>query len=294
MVYAKTKNRKQWVKDLISFTSVVIASFIMALNIRTFVRAGDLFPGGFTGLTVLIQRIGETFFNVTIPYTIVNVTLNAVPAYISLKTIGKRFTIFSVIMIFLTSFFVDFLPSSLAITSDRFLVAVFGGMINGFAIGIALYGRASSGGTDFIAVYLTEKFNLNSWNVVLGINATMLTVAGLLFGWDAALYSIVYQFISTQMIRKVHQNNSRVTLHIITSYPEELQTALLNFTHHGITRFEGIGCYKNEARTMLYTVVAKDEVKDVIKFVRTYDPNAFINVTQSENIYGRFYRDPLN
>jgi len=294
MVYGKTKNRKQWVKDLISFTCVIIASFIMALNIRTFVRAGDLFPGGFTGLTVLIQRICETYLNFTIPYTLVNVGLNAVPAYISLKTIGKRFTFFSLMMVCLSSIFVDCLPSSLAVTSDRFLVALFGGMINGLGIGIALHGRASSGGTDFIAVYLNEKLNIPSWNVVFGINACMLTVAGLLFGWDAALYSIVYQFVSTQMINYVHQNYTRVTLHIITSYPEELQTALLNFTHHGITRFEGIGCYKNEARTMLYSVVAKDEVKDVIKFIRTYDPNAFINVTKSESIHGRFYKDPLN
>ena len=294
MVYAKTKNTKQWKKDLTSLICVIIASFIMALNIRSFVRAGELFPGGFNGLTVLIQRICETYLNFTIPYTLVNVGLNAIPAYISLKTIGKRFTTFSLMMVFLTSIFVDCLPSSLAVTTDRFLVAIFGGMINGVSIGIALHGRASSGGTDFIAVFLNEKFNISSWNVVLGLNACMLTVAGLLFGWDAALYSIVYQFVSTQMINYVHQNYTRVTLHIITSHPEELQTALLNFTHHGITRFEGIGCYKNESRTMLYSVVAKDEVKDVIKFIRTYDPNAFINVTKSEGIYGRFYRDPLN
>ena len=294
MVYAKTKNTKQWKKDLTSLICVLVASFIMALNIRSFVRAGELFPGGFTGLTVLIQRICETYFNFSIPYTLVNVGLNIIPAYISLKTIGKRFTTFSLMMVFLTSMFVDYLPSSLAVTSDRFLVAIFGGMINGLSIGIALHGRASSGGTDFIAVFLNEKFNISSWNVVLGLNACMLTVAGLLFGWDAALYSIIYQFVSTQMINYVHQNYTRVTLHIITSYPEELQTALLNFTHHGVTRFEGIGCYKNEARTLLYSVVAKDEVKDVIKFIRTYDPNAFINVTKSEGIFGRFYKDPLN
>ncbi len=294
MVYAKTKNRKQWMKDLISLSCVIIASFIMALNIKSFVRAGDLFPGGFTGLTVLIQRIGETYFNLEIPYTLVNVSLNALPAYISYKTIGKRFTTFSLMMIVLSSLFVDFLPSNLAVTSDRFLVAVFGGMINGLGISIALHGRASSGGTDFIAVYLTEKLNIPSWNVVLGLNACMLSVAGFLFGWDAALYSIVYQFVSTQMINSVHQNYTRVTLHIITSYPEELQTALLNYTHHGVTRFDGVGCYRNEPKTMLYSVVAKDEVKDVVRFIRTYDPNAFINVTKSENIYGRFYKDPLN
>lgn len=293
MVYGKTKNRKQWMKDLISIVCVIVASFIMALNIKTFVNAGELFPGGFNGLTVLIQRICSTYYNFEIPYTFVNIALNSVPAYISLKTIGKRFTFFSLMMVFLTGVFVDILPSY-PVTSDRLLVAVFGGIINGFAIGIALHGRASSGGTDFIAVYLTQKLNTSSWNVVLGLNACMLTIAGLLFGWDAALYSIIYQFISTQMINQVHQNYTRVTIHIITSYPEQLQDALLNFTHHGITRFEGVGCYKNEPRTMLYTVVAKDEMKDVINFIKQHDPQAFINVTKSESIYGRFYQDPLN
>lgn len=293
MVYAKTSQQTQKRKDLISLVCVIVASLVMALNIKSFVRAGNLFPGGFTGLTVLIQRICQEFFSFNISYTLVNVALNALPAYIGFKTIGKRFTFFSLMMVFLSGVFVDVLPS-INITSDRLLVAVFGGIINGTAIGIALHGRASSGGTDFIAVYLSNRFNANSWNVVLGLNAGMLCVAGLLFGWEAALYSIIFQFVSTQVINFVHQNYSRATLHIITSYPDNLEKALLTYTHHGITRFEGIGCYKEEPRTLLYTVVAKDEVKEVVHFIREHDANAFINVTKSESIYGRFYRDPLD
>lgn len=293
MVYAKTSQQKKWVKDTRAFICVLIASLMMAINIKSFVRAGNLFPGGFTGLTVLIQRTCQEFFNFDISYTLVNISLNAIPAYISLKTIGKRFTFFSLLMVFLSGVFVDFFPD-IAITSDRLLVAVFGGIINGTAIGIALHGRASSGGTDFIAVYLSNKFNAASWNVVLGLNACMLSVAGMLFGWEAALYSIIFQFVSTQVINYVHQNYSRATLHIVTSHPEDLEKPLLAYTHHGVTRFDGVGCYMDQPRTLLYTVVAKDEVKEVVKFVRQYDPTAFINVTKSENIYGRFYRDPLD
>lgn len=292
MVYAKTSQEKQWQKITTSLICVIVASFLMAINIKSFVRSGNLFPGGFTGLTVLIQRICAEYFHFEISYTLVNITLNAIPAYISLKTIGKKFTFFSLMMVFLSGVFVDFLPN-ISITSDRLLVAVFGGILNGTAIGIALHGRASSGGTDFIAVYLSNRFNASSWNVVLGLNAIMLSVAGLLFGWEAALYSIIFQFVSTQVINTIHQSYSRATLHIITSQPDVLEKALLTYTHHGITRFEGVGCYLDVPRTLLYTVIAKDEVKEVIHFIREHDQTAFINVLKSESIYGRFYRDPL-
>lgn len=293
MVYANTVDQSRAEKDVRSIAFVLIGSFLMACNINSFVHSGNLFPGGFTGLTVLIQRICKTYFDFNISYTLVNIGLNAIPAYIGYKTIGKHFTFFSLMMVFLTGIFSDFLPY-FEITSDRLLVAFFGGMINGTAITLALKGRASSGGTDFIAVWLSQKFNASNWNVVLGINAVMLTIAGLLFGFDAALYSIIFQFVSTQVINTLHQAYSRSALTIITDKPDEMEKALLAFTHHGITRFEGQGAYSNTPRTMLYTVVGRDEVKEVVRFVKKYDPNVFINVTKSEMIVGRFYKDSLD
>ena len=71
----------------------VLAATIMALNIKTFVRAGGLFPGGFTGLTLLIQNIFQTFMGIAVPYTLINVLLNSIPVFIGLKFIGKKFTI---------------------------------------------------------------------------------------------------------------------------------------------------------------------------------------------------------
>ena len=292
MVYAKSckQNKKQ--KHLISLVCVIISAFIMAANIKSFVRAGDLFPGGFTGLTVLIQRICKEFFNFEISYTLVNISLNVIPAIIGYKTIGKKFTFYSLLMVFLSGVFVDCFPD-IAITSDRLLVAVFGGMINGGAICIALQGKASSGGTDFIAVYLTNKFKTSSWSTVLILNACMLSVAGVLFGWEAALYSIIFQFVSTTVINNMHKEYTKVTLNIITSEPNRLINPLMSFTHHGISRFEGVGCYSGKPKTMLYMIVSKDEVKEVVNFIHEYDHSAFINILKSEGIDGRFYHDPI-
>lgn len=287
MINKKTK------KNLFTLICVIVGAFIMAVNIKTFVRAGNLFPGGFTGLTVMIQRIAEKYFNVSISYSLVNILLNAVPAIIGYKTIGKRFTLYSCLMIFLTGIFVDLLPSR-PVTNDLLLIAVFGGIFNGVGISFALKGKASSGGTDFIAVYLSDKLHAPAWNYVLGLNAVMLVVAGLLFEWNQALYSIIFQFVSTQVVSALHVRYKKVTVHIITSKPDDLSEKLMIYTHHGITRFEGHGCYSNQPRTLLYTVISTEELKEVIRFVHLVDDKAFINVMKTNSLEGRFYQEPIN
>ena len=90
-------------KDIFRLAVLVGAAFLMALNIKTFVRAGGLYPGGVTGLTVLIQRAAEQYLHIEIPYTPVNLALNAVPIYIGFRYVGKKFTLFSLFMIVMTS-----------------------------------------------------------------------------------------------------------------------------------------------------------------------------------------------
>ena len=87
-------------KDTKRLLVICLAAVVMAGNIKTFVRAGDLFPGGATGLTILIQRVFEMFFDVKLPYSLVNILLNALPIYIGFRYIGKKFTLYSCVMIF--------------------------------------------------------------------------------------------------------------------------------------------------------------------------------------------------
>ncbi|MCD7893938.1 MAG: YitT family protein [Erysipelotrichaceae bacterium] len=292
MVYAKSIKEKTWKKDLMSFVCVCIASLIMSMNIKSFVRAADLIPGGFTGLSLLLQRIALQFFNLSLPYSVINITLNAIPAFIGFKMIGKKFTSYSVMMIVLNSFLVDLVPVT-PITYDPLLVSVFGGILNGTAITIALHGHASSGGTDFIAVYLSNKFKKSSWSIVFGINVCILLTAGFLFGFEAAMYSIIFQFCSTQMIERFHQKDQKVTLFIITDDASHIENELTAYTHHGVTKVDGQGCYLKENKYMLYTVIGADEVKDVTHLVKQLDPHVFINVVRSEGVTGNFFSEPM-
>lgn len=270
---------------------IVLASVVMAVNIKSFVDAGGLFPGGFNGLTLLIQRSAQQFAGVALPFTAINLLLNAIPAVVSFRLIGKRFTLYSCLMIALTSVLTDIIPS-MPLTDDVLLVCIFGGIINGFSISLCLLGRATSGGTDFIAVALSERLNVDAWNYIFIGNCLMLVVAGMLFGWDKALYSIIFQFASTQIVHLLDPRFKRTTLFIISNRAPEIYEQIKDTTHHGATLFHGTGLYNGEERDLIYSVITSDQVKGVTRAAREIDPHAFINILKTDQVAGNFYRRP--
>ena len=145
--------------DARRFVMVVLSACIMAININSFIHAGNLLPGGFSGITLLIQQIGLEFWKIKIPYTLVNLLLNAVPVVISFKYIGKKFTGYSCLMLVLSSILTDILPG-FQVTDDILLVCVFGGIIHAFALSLCLNADSTSGGTDFIAIFFSEKYGI--------------------------------------------------------------------------------------------------------------------------------------
>ena len=270
---------------------ICFASFLMALNIKSFVRTGGLYPGGATGLALLIQRAADMFLHITIPYTIVNILLNAIPVYIGFRFIGKKFTMYSCLMIVLTSVLTDIIPGY-AITYDTLLISIFGGLINGFVIGLCLHMNATTGGTDFIAIYLSEKKEIDSWNVVLGINVVILAAAGVLFGWDQALYSIIFQYTSTQVVHILYRKYQHETLFIVTNKATEVYEVISKMSNHGATIMEGEGSYEHQERKIVYSVVSSAQSKSIIREVKKADPHAFVNAIKTEQIAGRFYQKP--
>lgn len=282
-----------WKQDIKRIIVISAAAFLMALNIKTFVRAGGLYPGGATGLTILLQTIFERFWGIAVPYTIINLLLNAVPVYIGFRFIGKKFTIYSCVMIVLTSFLTDII-SGYVITYDILLISIFGGIINGFVINLCLMMNATTGGTDFISIYLSEKKGMDSWNLILALNVVILSIAGILFGWEKALYSIIFQYASTQVLHVLYKRYQKQTFFIVTEKAEEVCDAIYKVSYHGATILEGKGSYEHCQRNVVYSVVSREEVKKVLQAVRAVDENAFINEVKTEGLWGRFYQKPTD
>ena len=283
---------KQTLKsDAMRITTIVVAALIMAINIKTFVRTGNMIPGGATGLTLLIQRAFEQFFQIEIPYTVLNLSINAIPVYIGFRYIGKKFTLYSCLMIFLTSIFTDLIPSHV-VTYDILLISIFGGIINGFAISQCLRVDATTGGTDFISIFISQKTGSDSFDLVLIINVIIVGLGGLLFGWDIALYSIIFQYASTQVLHTLYKQFQQQTLFIVTNRPAEVCTAISDVSNHGATIMKGEGSYQGQERSVVYSVVSTHESGRVISAVKKVDEHAFINTINTAHVKGRFYHKP--
>ncbi|MBR1797487.1 MAG: YitT family protein [Clostridiales bacterium] len=275
-------------KDLKTIVIIVFAAVLMAVNIKTFVRIGGLYPGGVNGLTILIQRIVEMVTGYTPPFSIINFTLNAIPVYIGFKYIGKKFTMFSILMILLSSILTDIIPG-LDVTSDILLISVFGGIINGVAISICLLAGATSGGSDFISIFLSERKGMDSFNIILAFNALILLSAGALFGWDKALYSIIFQYASTVVIRALYLKFQQSTLFIVTTKPKEICEKIYDISRHGATIIEGEGSFGHCEKNVVYSVIARSDARKVFKAIKETDPAAFVNMVRTEKMSGYFY-----
>lgn len=270
---------------------VFFASILYAWNLRCFAKTAGLFPGGFAGVSLLLQEIGLTFFHIDIPYTFFNVVLNIFPIYIGFRFLGKKFTWYSILTIFLSSIFVDLLPAYV-FTQDVLLISVFGGLLNGFAICLCLNVGTTTGGTDFISIYLSSQKGIDAWNYILLGNVIILAIAGALFGWSIALYSIIYQFCSTQVIHVLYKRYKKETLFIISDKSNEIYHAIRETTNHDATLFQGIGCYEEKEKTLIYSVINTEAKRQLIPMIRSIDPHAFINIVKTEELEGRFHNTP--
>ncbi len=283
---------KQKIKnELVRIFTICLASIIMAVNINTFVQTGGMIPGGATGLTILVQRTFEVFFSYHIPYTLLNIALNAVPVYIGFRYIGKKFTLYSCLMILLTGIFTDLIPGY-PLTYDILLISIFGGIINGFAISLCLKVDATSGGTDFISIYFSQKTGKDSFNLILCINVVIIALGGIIFGWDIALYSIIFQYASTQILHILYKNYQQQTLFIVTNKAAAVCEAISDISHHGATILKGEGSFEGHERSVVYSVVSSYEAPKVISAIKAVDEKAFINAIKTERVQGLFYLKP--
>ena len=278
-------------KEIFRASVLTIGALIYAFDINSFVTTGGLYPGGFAGITILIQRIADMFFQISIPYTAIYIPINIIPVWIGLKYIGKKFTLYSLYFIVATSLLIDILPV-VDLTYDVLLISIFGGILNGVVVGLCLIVGASGGGTDFISIYMSEKKGIDVWNYILFANVIILIIAGILFGLDKAMYSILFQYATTQLIQTLYKRQQKQTFFIITDKPNEVYERIIDITNHDATLFKGQGLYKGKERNMLYSVVSADESDKLFKAIKETDENAFINVIATKYLGGRFYRKP--
>ena len=284
--------QKQSIRLVFSILCVIFSALLQTYALKVFLRPAGLLSSGFTGLAILINVIGSQH-QIQIPVALMIVLLNVPVAILCAKSISTKFTIlsslqFACVSIFLTVFQFDIL------FDDIMLNIVIGGVVYGLGIVAALVGNASTGGTDFIALYVSNKTGKSIWTYVFAYNCILLCIFGFVSGWERAGYSIIMQFVSTKVIESLYRRYDRSTIQITSKMPEEIVAVYTKKYRHGISVWESYGGYSHQKNYMLNTVVSTLEVKEIAHLILNVDPRAIINVYRTDDFYGGFYRKPID
>ena len=288
----KRLGRYVFVRRLVTLCSVFMSALLQAFVIQAFINPAGLLSSGFTGVAILIDRV-TSLVGFSFPTQLGMLALNFPVALLCWRSISKRFVIFSMLQVALASFFLQtctFRP----LLDSTVLMVLFGGVLYGISISLALKSGASTAGTDFIALMVSNKTGKTIWGYVFAGNCMVLAIFGAIFGWEYAAYSIVFQFLSTKTIDSFYHRYERVTLQITTEHPERVCHAYTSNFRHGVFRADGVGGYSGRPMSLLNTVVSSYEASDVIKLVRTADPRAVINIMKTENFVGNFHREAVD
>lgn len=279
------------VRRIITILAVFVSALLQTYVIQAFIRPADLLSSGFTGVAILIERI-TSLYGYSFSTSLGMLVLNIPVAILCSRSISMRFTFYSMLQVVLASFFLKVLHFE-PLFDDVLLDVIFGGFLYGIAIALALRGNASTGGTDFIALYVSNKTGRSIWEYVFAGNVVILCIFGYMFGWLNAGYSILFQFVSTKAISAFHHRYERVTLQITTAHAEPVIQAYVKQYRHGISCVDAVGGYSHKKMHLLHTVVSSYEVNDIVHLMREVDPHVIVNMIKTENFYGGFYQAPI-
>lgn len=266
----------------------IVYGLLSSIAVKVFFQSGHAYSSGVTGLSQIISTVSEQWLGFEIPISVAFYAINVPLLVLAWHTIGHKFTIFTFITVTLSSLFIQFVPHA-TLTTDPLINAVFGGLFLGSGIGFALRNNISSGGTDIVSLTIRRKTGRSVGNISLVVNAVILTLAGILFGWQTALYSMVALFVSSRMTDLIYIKQKKMQAMIITSNPEKVIQMIHKKLHRGVTCInEAEGTYNHEKKSVLLAVITRAEFNDFKYYMKKTDPAAFVSVSENVRIIGRF------
>lgn len=273
------------------FSFSVVYAILAAVAVNIFYQPGKIYSSGLTGIAQIISTLSEKWFQFHLPVSLVLLLLNIPLFFIGWFKIGHKFTIFTGITVVMTSIFMQLIPTEV-LTTDPIICAIFGGAIMGAGIGYALRNGLSSGGLDFISMAIRKKTGKTIGSISIIFNFFILVVAGILFGWQSALYSAFAIFVCGKVTDAVFTKQKKMQVTIITRHPDRVIHGIQNKLRRGITIInEAEGAFHHDKQTVLLTVVTRYELPMLRLAMKESDEKAFVSIAENVQILGRFYEE---
>ena len=245
----------------------------------------NIAAGGFTGIGQLVNSI------VNVKVGTVSILLNIPLFLLSMKSLGLRFGLRSLLAMLGLSLFIDYLPLPAA-TDDLLLATVFGGVLGGVGFGLILRGSATTGGTDMLASLIHRYFPAIRISVgIFAVDGLVILASAFVFDQTAAMYALICAFLMNVIVDIVLEGpNSAHSYFIISDRSEEIANCLMDELERGVTALSGKGMYSGTEKQVLLCVVNRFETMQLRRIVFSIDPSAFVIANKAHEVLGEGFK----
>jgi len=287
---------KKW---FISYSLIVIGSIILAAGFVFFISPYKIVPGGVYGIAIVIHYMTEGIFSWApsgLPIGTMGLIMNIPLTIIGVKILGPRFGVKTVVGFVLTSIFMDLITylygEAPLVAGDALLSSIFGGVMVGLGLGLIFKSKATSGGSDIVAMILAKYTKMPLGQLMIYVDSVIVLVGLVVFAdWKIPLYSWIVIYVTGKTIDIVLQGMSvDKTLFIISDKFVEIRDRIINDLHRGGTYIPGKGMYNGSDKTIIFTVVNRREMALLQEYIHEIDPTAFLTVLEANEILGEGFK----
>ncbi len=273
------------VKYLLPYIAMTIGTAAAAFSLEEFLIPSTILDGGIMGISIILAQIFHKGISIFV------IALNLPFLLWGFKHLGWRFLLRGTYCMLLLALLLELFKDVPPITNTELLAVVFGGVILGFGVGTVIRFGGCLDGTEIAAMLLSKKVDFSVGQIIFSINIAIYAAAGILFGWDRALYSLLTYFISFKIIDMVEIGMEQAkAVMIITNEGRNIADELYKTLGRTCTLLEGEGLISGK-KVVLYCVVTRIELAEVKRIVNEDDASAFVTVTDVSEIIGKHIKN---
>lgn len=278
-----------------SWAFIVVGSFILAAGFVFFITPYRIVPGGVYGIAIVIHYLTKGVFAFApegLPIGAMGLIMNIPLTWLGIKILGPRFGIKTIIGFILSSVFIDLISFYYGyeplVKDDALLSSIFGGVLIGFGLGLIFKSKATSGGSDIIAMILAKYTRLPLGQLLIYVDSTIVIVGLIAFmDWRIPLYSWIVIYITGRVIDGTLEGMSyNKTLLIISDKYEDIRNKILYDLNRGGTLIKAEGMYEGKERKLIFTNVSRREAYILKEYIKQVDPGAFVTIIDANEIIG--------
>jgi len=287
---------KQWFK---AYSLILTGTFIMAAGFVFFISPYKFAPGGVYGISIVLHHLTVGVFDFLpdgLPIGLTALCFDIPLTLLGIKILGPRFGIKTVVGFVSTAIFVDVLEyfwgNKPLVENDPLLSAIFGGVLVGIGLGLVFKSKATSGGSDIIAMIIAKYTRLPLGQLMIYVDSAIVLISLVAFkDWSIPLYSWIIIFICGKIIDIILDGiNFEKALIIISEKHEEIRNKIITDLQRGGTFIAGKGMYNNDEKKLIYTVLTRREVAILKDYINEIDPKAFVTVIDANEILGEGFK----